>query len=453
MTISDKHSLGQASEVNEKLVLEVSGSKEEPKWMLDIRLKALEIFRNSSVPGLVPAKFRDKFRFNEMAYYARATEGLADTWDDVPKSIRRTLEGIGIREAEQKYLAGLTVQVENAAVYQSIQHNLEKKGVIFTDLDTAVRQHPQLVKRHFSKIMPPESNIFAALNTALWSGGVFLYVPVGVEVGIPLQSYFRINRPSLGQLEHTVIMLEEGAKAHYIEGCSAPVYSKTDLHAGVVEAFVGKNATLKFTTIQNWSDNVLNISNKRAIAMEGAFVDWVDANMGALLNMKYPTVILSGRGARAQSLSLIFSKAGQVHDVGARMIHLAPQTSSTITSKTVAKGGGEAVARGLVRVIKGAVGVRARSRCDALLLGEAAKSTTVPVLDVAQPDADVGHEATVSRLGDDQLFYLESRGLTEEEATLTVVNGFVADFIKTLPMEYAMEMNRLIELEMKGAQG
>ncbi len=443
----------QARKVNEDLVLEVSESKNEPSWMRDIRLKALKIFRASKIPGLVPAQFHDRIRFDELAYFVRATEGLVDTWDDVPESIRRTLKKIGIQEAEQKYLAGLTVQVENTAVYQSIQKQLDQKGVIFTDLDSAVQQYPDLVKQHFSRIMPPESNIFAALNTALWSGGVFLYVPAGVEVGIPLQSYFRINSSGLGQLEHTVIMLEEGARAHYIEGCSAPRYSKADLHAGVVEAFVGRGASLKFTTIQNWSTNVLNISNKRAIAMEGSFVDWVDANMGAGLNMKYPTVILSGEGARAQSLSLVFAKQGQVHDAGARMIHLASNTSSTITSKTVVKGGGSTVTRGLVRVVKDAKGVRARSRCDALVLGNGADSTTVPVLDVMQQDADVGHEATVSRLGDDQLFYLMTRGLTEEQATLTVVNGFVADFIRTLPMEYALEMNRLIEMEMKGAQG
>jgi len=449
MTISNN----QTSAVNKELILEVSKTKEEPEWMRDIRLNALEIYKQSSIPKYMPAKYRDQIRFDELAYYVRATEALSNSWDDVPESIRETLKNIGIQDAEQKYLAGLTVQVENGAVYQSIQDRLKKKGVIFSDLDSAVKNYPELVKKHFSKIMPPESNIFAALNTALWSGGVFLYVPAGVDVAIPLQSYFRINRPNLGQLEHTVIMLEEGAKVHYIEGCSAPIYSKADLHAGVVEAFVGKNATLKFTTIQNWSDNVLNISNKRAIAMEGSFVDWVDANMGAGLNMKYPTVILSGEGARAKSLSLLFAKSGHVHDAGARMIHLAPNTSSTMTSKTVVKGGGNAVARGLVRVVKDAHGVKARSRCDALILDKSAKSITVPVLDVLEADADVGHEATVSRLGEDQLFYLMSRGLTEEEATFTVVNGFVADFIKTLPMEYALEMNRLIKLEMKGAQG
>ncbi len=439
--------------INENLIREVSESKSEPEWMLDIRLKALKAFRASSLPDFMPVKFRERIRFDELAYYVRATDGPVQDWEDVPEYIRKTLEGLGIQEAEQKYLAGLTVQVESESVYQSFQEQLQKQGVIFTDLDTGVREYPSIVRRYFSKITPPESNIFAALNTALWSGGVFLYVPAGVEVKFPLQSYFRINRPNLGQLEHTVIVLEEGASVHYIEGCSAPIYSKVDLHAGAVEAFVGPGATLKFTTIQNWSHNVLNIGNKRAVAMDDSFVDWVDANMGAGLNMKYPTVVLSGPGARAQTLSLSMASEGQLHDTGARMIHLAPHTSSTITSKSVVKQGGASVFRGKVKVEIGADHVRARSKCDSLILDDEARSDTVPSLQVLQDNADVGHEATVSKLGQDQLFYLMSRGLTEEEATFTVVNGFVADFIKTLPMEYALEMNRLIELEMKGAQG
>lgn len=436
-----------------ELVREISGQKGEPQWMLDIRLKALEAFHASTLPSFMPAKFRKRINFEELSYYAKATDGLVDDWDDVPEYIRQTLEGLGIQEAEQKYLAGLNVQVESEAVYQSFQEKLEKQGVVFTDLDTALQKHPAIVRRYFSKIVPYDANIFAALNTALWSGGAFMYVPAGVRVDFPLQSYFRINRPNLGQFEHTIIVVEEGAFVHYIEGCSAPIYSKLDLHAGVVEAFVGPGATLKFTTIQNWSRNVLNIGNKRAVAMQDSFIDWVDANMGAGLNMKYPTVKLSGRGARAQTLSLSMASDGQVHDTGARMIHLAPDTKSTITSKSVVKQGGTSVFRGYVRVDEGAEHVRARSKCDSLMLDKQAVSDTVPTLETAQQTADVGHEATVSRLGEDQLFYLMSRGLTEEEATLTVVNGFVADFIKTLPMEYALEMNRLIELEMKGAQG
>ena len=439
--------------LNENLVREVSESKSEPKWMLDARLKAFKVFQHSTVPRYIPAKFRDKIRFDELAYYVRAIDGPVDSWDDVPDYIRKTLDGLGIQEAEQKYLAGLTVQVESESVYQSFQADLEKQGVVFSDLDTAVQKHPDIVKRYFSKVMPAESNVFAALNTALWSGGVFLYVPANVKVNFPLQSYFRINKPNLGQLEHTIIMLEEGASVHYIEGCSAPIYSKIDLHAGVVEAFVGSGATLKFTTIQNWSKNVVSIGNKRAVAMEDSFVDWVDANMGAGLNIKYPTVLLSGKGARAQTLSMAMATEGQLHDTGARMFHLAPHTSSTITSKTVIKQGGSSVFRGKIKVIEGADDVKSRSKCDSLILGRDAFSDTVPNLEVLQSNADVGHEATVSKLGQDQLFYLMSRGLTEEEATYTVVNGFVADFIKTLPMEYALEMNRLIEMEMKGAQG
>ena len=439
--------------VTEELVREVSKRKGEPEWMLQLRLKGLAEFQKSTIPRWIDPYYRERIRFDELAYYVKATEGVVNSWEEVPEDIRKTLEGLGIREAEQKFLAGLSVQVESEAIYESVQEDLRKKGVSFMDLDTAVKERPSLVQQYFSRIMPPSSNIFAALNTALWSGGVFIHVPRGVEVTIPLQSYFRITKPNLGQLEHTLIILEEGASVHYIEGCSAPIFSKLDLHAGVVEAFVGKGATLKFTTIQNWSKNVINVGNKRAVAMDHAVVDWVDANLGSGLNLKYPTVILSGPGASARTLSLSLTTSGQVNDSGARMIHLAPDTRSTLTSKSVVKGSGKNIFRGMVRVAEGAEGVRARSRCDTLILSSSAVSDTEPVLEVFEPSADVGHEATVTRLGDDQLFYLMSRGLTEQEATYAVVNGFVSDFVRTLPMEYALEMNRLIELEMKGAVG
>ena len=439
--------------ITRDLIIDISRSKNEPDWMLKLRLKGFEEFKKASIPRWIDQHYASKINFDELAYYVRATDGVASSWDEVPEEIRKTLEGLGLQEAEKKFLAGLSVQVENAAIYESVRQDLPKKGVSFMDLDSAVRERPALVKQYFSKIMKPSSNIFAALNTALWSGGAFLHVPKGVKVDIPLQSYFTITRPNLGQLEHTIIIVEEGASVHYLEGCSAPMFSKFDLHAGVVEAFVDRGGTLKFTTIQNWSSNVINIGNKRAIAMDGALVDWVDANFGAGMNIKYPTVILSGPGATARTLSLSWTKNAQVNDAGGRMVHLAPNTTSTLISKSVVKDNGKNIFRGFIQVGEGARGVRAKSRCDTLILSREAVSDTMPVIDVKDTTADVGHEATVTRLGEDQLFYLMSRGLSEQEATYAVVNGFVSDFVKSLPMEYALELNRLIQLEMKGAVG
>jgi Fe-S cluster assembly protein SufB len=395
----------------------------------------------------------DAIDFDRIIYYARATEGQGRTWEEVPEGIKRTFERLGIPEAERKFLAGVTAQYDSEAVYHSIQAELEKQGVIFLDMDSGLRQHGDLVRRYFGTVIPPNDNKFAALNSAVWSGGSFVYVPPGVHVRVPLQAYFRINTRDMGQFERTLIIADEGSSVHYIEGCTAPVWSSDSLHSAVVEVIARKGARIRYTTIQNWSRNVLNLVTKRAVAHEDATVEWVDGNLGSRLTMKYPAIHLVGPRAHGEILSIAFAGAGQHQDAGAKVIHAAPDTTSSITSKSISKDGGRASYRGLVKVHPGARNARVNVRCDALLLDEHSRSDTWPTMEVGEAGAAVGHEATVSKVSEEQLYYLRSRGLTEAEATLMIVNGFIEPFVKELPMEYAVELNRLIALEMEGSVG
>ena len=433
------------------VVEEISRLKDEPDWMLRFRLRALEHFQRRPLPawgGDLAA-----IDFDSIYYYVRSSERKGRTWEEVPEYIKKTFDRLGIPEAERKFLAGVSAQYESEVIYHNIRADLEKQGVIFTDTDTALREHPELFRQHFGTIVPPNDNKFAALNSAVWSGGSFIWVPEGVRVEVPLQAYFRINAQNMGQFERTLIIAEEGAYVHYVEGCTAPIYSSDSLHAAVVEIIVREGARVRYTTIQNWSNNVYNLVTKRAAAYRDATMEWVDCNLGSKLTMKYPAVYLLEPGARGEVLSIAFAGKGQHQDAGAKMLHVAPHTSSTITSKSISKAGGRASYRGLVRVNQGAVGVRSRVRCDALLLDEHSRTDTYPYIEIAEDDVSIGHEATVSKVSEEQLFYLRSRGLSEGEATMMIVNGFVEPIVKELPMEYAVEMNRLIQLEMEGSVG
>jgi len=391
--------------------------------------------------------------FDDIFYYVKPTEGQVDQWDELPDAIKNTYEKLGIPEAERKYLAGVTAQYESEVVFHRNREDLEKQGVIFCDMDTALRDYPELVKQYFGKIIPKNDNKFSALNTSVWSGGSFIYVPPGVEVEMPLQAYFRINTENMGQFERTLIIVDEGAYVHYVEGCTAPIYSSDSLHSAVVEIIVKKDARCRYTTIQNWSNNVYNLVTKRAKAEAGATMEWVDGNIGSKVTMKYPAVWLMGEYAKGEVLSIAFAGEGQHQDAGAKMLHLAPHTSSTIISKSVARGGGRTSYRGLVEVHKGAHHSASTVKCDALLVDSISRSDTYPYVDVREDDVSMGHEATVSKVSADQLFYLMSRGLTEDEAMAMVVRGFVEPIARELPMEYALELNRLIELQMEGAVG
>ncbi len=433
------------------VVADISRRKQEPSWMLEFRLKALEHFRQRPLPTWGPDL--SGIDFDDIYYYVRPAEEQGRTWDDVPEGIKRTFDRLGIPEAERKFLGGVSAQYESEVVYHSIRKDLEKLGVLFSDCDTGLREHPEIFRKYFGTVIPPNDNKFAALNSAVWSGGSFVYVPKGVRVEIPLQAYFRINTESMGQFERTLIIAEEGSFVHYIEGCTAPTYSKDSLHSAVVEIIAMPHAHVRYTTIQNWSNNVYNLVTKRAIAREHAVVEWIDGNLGSKITAKYPSIYLMGEGAHGEILSVAFAGDGQHQDAGGKCIHVAPNTTSTIVSKSVSKGTGRTSYRGHLKVYPKAHGVKSSVRCDALLLDETSRSDTYPYMDVEAEDVQIGHEATVSKVGDEQLFYLQSRGITEAEATAMIVNGFIEPFVKELPMEYALELNRLIALQMAGSVG
>ncbi|MDA8277038.1 MAG: Fe-S cluster assembly protein SufB [Actinomycetota bacterium] len=438
--------------LNQEIVEEMSWMKSEPDWMRKFRLKALQNFEKKPMLPWFSVNMPD-IDFNDIYYYIKPTEKQVSSWDQLPESVKATYEKLGIPEAERKYLAGVTAQYESEVVYHRNREDLEAIGVIFCDMDTAVREYPELVQQYFGTIIPPNDNKFAALNSAVWSGGSFIYVPPGVEVDMPLQAYFRINAENMGQFERTLIIADEGAKIHYIEGCSAPVYTTDSLHSAVVELIAKPSARITYTTIQNWSNNVYNLVTKRAVAETEARVEWIDGNIGSKLTMKYPAVYLMGPKATGEVLSVAYAGAGQHQDAGAKMVHAAPETTSTIVSKSISKDGGKTTYRGLVHVDEGAYGAKSFVRCDALLLDDYSISETKPYMEVGEENAQIGHEATVSKIGDDQLFYLMSRGLTESAAMSLIVNGFIEPVTRTLPMEYAVEWSRLIELQMDGSIG
>src|SRR6266566_5326749 len=435
--------------LSEAVVEEISAMKSEPDWMRKFRLKALKHFRNRPMPWW-GADLSD-IDFQNIYYFIRATEKQAQTWEDLPDDIKGTWDRLGIPEAEKKYLGGVSAQYESEVVYHKIRDELDSMGVLFCDMDTALREHPDIVKEYFGTIIPPNDNKFAALNSAVWSGGSFIYVPPGVKVDMPLQAYFRINAENMGQFERTLIIVDEDSWVHYVEGCSAPVYSSDSLHSAVVEIIVKPRGRCRYTTIQNWSNNVYNLVTKRAVAYDHATMEWVDGNLGSKVTMKYPAVWLMGEGAKGEILSVAYAGEGQHQDAGGKVVHAAPNTQSTIISKSISKDGGRAGYRGLVRVEDGSTKARSNVRCDALILDEASRSDTYPYIEIEEETASIGHEATVSRIGDEQLFYLRSRGIDEAEAMSLIVRGFIEPITKELPLEYAVELNRLIQLQMEGS--
>ena len=451
---SDSDAAGSVAQrgLSEDVVAGISTLKNEPDWMLKMRLKALKIFGMKPMPTW--GADLTGIDFDNIKYFVRSTEKQAQSWEDLPEDIRNTYEKLGIPEAERSRLvAGVAAQYESEVVYHQIREDLEAQGVLFLDTDSALREHPEVFKEHFGTVIPAGDNKFSALNTAVWSGGSFIYVPPGVHVDIPLQAYFRINTENMGQFERTLIIVDEGAYVHYVEGCTAPIYKSDSLHSAVVEIIVKPGGRCRYTTIQNWSNNVYNLVTKRARAEAGATMEWVDGNIGSKVTMKYPAVWMTGEHAKGEVLSVAFAGEGQHQDTGAKMLHLAPHTSSNIVSKSVARGGGRASYRGLVQVNKGSYGSRSSVKCDALLVDTVSRSDTYPYVDIREDDVTMGHEATVSKVSEDQMFYLMSRGLTEDEAMAMVVRGFVEPIAKELPMEYALELNRLIELQMEGAVG
>jgi Fe-S cluster assembly protein SufB len=438
--------------LSEAVVRDISARKNEPEWMLERRLKGLRLFDKKPMPTW--GADLSGIDFDNIKYFVRSTEKQATSWDELPADIKNTYDKLGIPEAErQRLVAGVAAQYESEVVYHKIRDDLEEQGVIFLDTDTGLREHEDLFKEYFGSVIPAGDNKFASLNTAVWSGGSFIYVPKGVHVEIPLQAYFRINTENMGQFERTLIIVDEGAYVHYVEGCTAPIYSSDSLHSAVVEIIVKKNARCRYTTIQNWSNNVYNLVTKRAIAHQGATMEWIDGNIGSKVTMKYPAVWLMGEHAKGETLSIAFAGEGQHQDAGAKMVHAAPHTSSTIISKSVARGGGRTSYRGLVQVQPGSHHSASTVKCDALLIDTVSRSDTYPYVDVREDDVAMGHEATVSKVSDDQLFYLMSRGLTEDEAMAMIVRGFIEPIARELPMEYALELNRLIELQMEGAVG
>ncbi|HZO29557.1 MAG TPA: Fe-S cluster assembly protein SufB [Chloroflexota bacterium] len=434
-----------------EMVEQISEMKNEPRWMREFRLKAYEIFMRKPMPTW--GADLSEIDFDNIHYYVKSSEKTEKDWDDVPAYIKDTFDKLGIPEAERKFLAGVSAQYESEVVYHNIREDLEKQGVIFLDMDSALREHEDIVKKYFATVIPAADNKFAALNSAVWSGGSFIYVPKGVDVEIPLQAYFRINTENMGQFERTLIIADEGSSVHYIEGCTAPVYSSDSLHSAVVELIAMRGAHIRYTTIQNWSNNVYNLVTKRAMAHEHAFVEWVDGNLGSKVTMKYPGIWLVGEGAKGEVISVAFASEGQHQDAGAKIIHAAPNTTSTITSKSISKGGGRTSYRGLLKVHKGAENVKSFVRCDALMLDEISRSDTYPSIEIDEDQVSIEHEASVSKISDEQMFYLMSRGLDEAAAKTMIVNGFFEAFTKELPMEYAVELNRLLQLQMEGAIG
>ncbi|MBB1508959.1 Fe-S cluster assembly protein SufB [Tessaracoccus sp. MC1756] len=449
---SDLAGATAARGLSEAVVRNISGLKSEPEWMLDLRLKGLKLFDKKPMPTW--GADLSGIDFDNIKYFVRSTERQAQTWEDLPEDIKNTYDRLGIPEAEKaRLVAGVAAQYESEVVYHKINEELERQGVIFLDTDTALKEHPELFQEYFGTVIPVGDNKFASLNTAVWSGGSFIYVPKGVEVTIPLQAYFRINTENMGQFERTLIIVDEGASVHYVEGCTAPIYSSDSLHSAVVEIIVKKNARCRYTTIQNWSTNVYNLVTKRATCEEGALMEWIDGNIGSKVTMKYPAVYLMGEHARGETLSIAFAGEGQHQDAGSKMVHCAPNTQSSIVSKSVARGGGRSSYRGLVQVDPGARHSASSVMCDALLVDTISRSDTYPYVDVREEDVSMAHEATVSKVSEDQLFYLMSRGMGEIEAMAMIVRGFVEPIARELPMEYALELNRLIELQMEGAVG
>jgi Fe-S cluster assembly protein SufB len=434
-----------------KIVTQISEQKNEPGWMIDFRLAALEQFEKMAMPTW-GANLQD-LDHHDIHYYVRSLETQQNSWDGVPDYIKKTFDALGIPQAEQKFLAGVGAQYESEVVYKKLKKEWADKGVLFTDMSTALREQPELFKKYFATVIPINDNKFAALNSAVWSGGSFVYVPAGVQIDLPLQAYFRINAPQMGQFERTLIIAEPGSSIHYIEGCSAPLYRSSSLHSAVVEIVALAKSRVRYTTIQNWSNNVYNLVTKRAIAYRNATVEWVDGNFGSKVTMKYPAIILKESGAKGQIISIAVADAGQHQDSGGKVIHLASNTTSNIVAKSISKNGGRSTYRGLLKVIKGAHNVQSRVNCDALLLDDHSRTDTYPTVDVREQSADVGHEASVSKISDDHIFYLKSRGLSEAAARALILNGFIDAFVKELPMEYAVEINRLVAMEMEGSIG
>jgi Fe-S cluster assembly protein SufB len=437
--------------LSEEVVRNISRMKQEPEWMLEFRLKALKHYLSRPMPKWGPTL--EELNFDEIYYYVKPTEKSERSWDDVPDDIKKTFDRLGVPEAERKFLAGVGAQYESEMVYHSVLEHLEKQGVIFLSIEDGLKKYPDLFREYFGKVVPIEDNKFAALNSAVWSGGSFVYVPKGVKVDLPLQAYFRLNTPNVGQFERTMIIVEEGAHVHYVEGCTAPTYSANSFHSGVIEIIVKKGARSRYSTIQNWSTNVYNLVTQRAMVYENGTHEWVDANLGSKVTMKYPSCYLMEPGAHGEMLSMAFAGPGQVQDAGTKMVHFAPNTSSKVVSKSISKGGGRSSFRGLLKVYNGAKNSKSSVVCDALLLDPKSRSDTYPYIEIDETDVTIGHEASVSKVGEEQLFYLMSRGLTQEEATTMVVSGFIEPLVKELPMEYAVEMNRLIQLQMEGSIG
>ncbi len=439
--------------LSEKVVRDISELKNEPEWMTEIRVKAYHHFMEREMPTWGNCESLEGINFDSVTYFLRSSDKTENDWEDVPDDIKRTFDRLGIPEAEQKWLGGVTAQYESEAVYHSIREDLEEQGVIFLDMDSGLKEHPELVKKYFGSVIPHSDNKFSALNTAVWSGGSFIYVPKGVHVEMPVQAYFRINAKNMGQFERTLIIADEGSSIHYVEGCTAPTYSTDSLHSAVVELIAMEGAKIRYSTVQNWSANVYNLVTKRGVAYKNATVEWVDGNIGSKLTMKYPAVLLKGEGAHAEVISVAYAGKGQHQDAGAKVHHLAPNTTSSILSKSISKNGGRSSYRGMLQVTPKASGCRSKVVCDALMLDEDSRSDTYPTMEIGNSTADLEHEASVSKVSGDQLFYLMSRGHSEEEAMGMIVNGFFEPFTRELPMEYAVELNRLLELEMEGSIG
>ena len=451
--MEENYSFKSEKGLTEEMVRKISAMKNEPEWMTEKRLDAFHIFQSKPTPQWGGGGLLDTIDYGDIHYFVRATDRQGRNWDEVPSEIKETFDRLGIPEAEQKFLQGVSAQYESEVVYHSIREDLKKKGVIFTDMDSALRDHPEIVQEYFGTIIPSDDNKFAALNTSVWSGGSFIYVPPGVHVEMPLQAYFRINTESMGQFERTLIIVDKGAYVHYVEGCTAPTYSADSLHSAVVEIIVKEGGRCRYTTIQNWSNNVFNLVTKRAVAYKNATMEWIDGNLGSKLTMKYPAVLLMEEGAHGEVLSIAFAGKGQHQDAGAKITHLAPNTTSQIISKSISKDGGRASYRGLLKIVEGADNCKSNVVCDALLLDEDSRSDTYPYIEIDAKRVTMGHEASVSKVGEEQLFYAMSRGLNEDEANALIVNGFLEPLVKEIPMEYAMELNRLIQIQLEGSIG
>ncbi len=449
----ERHVFRTRPGLNEDVVRQVSAQKGEPEWMLQFRLKALGVYYSKPMPTWGGDLSELERVLDEIYFYVRPQDRMEHSWDDVPENIKNTFERLGIPEAEQKILAGVGAQYESEMVYHSLKKEWEDQGVIFDSIEEGLRNHPDLFRQYFGTVIPPQDNKFAAMNSAVWSGGSFVYIPKGVELKTPLQAYFRVNQEKMGQFERTLIIADEGSHAHYIEGCTAPVYSTESFHSGVIEIIVHRNARFRYTTIQNWSNNMYNLVTQRALVHENASMEWLDGNLGSKLTMKYPSCYLIGEGAHGEILSIAYAGNGQHQDTGGKVVHAAPRTTSSIVSKSISRGTGRATYRGLLKVHDGAKGAKSNVECDALLINDTSRTDTYPYIEIEERDANVGHEATVSKVGEEQLFYLMSRGLSEEEAMALIVRGFIEPIAKELPLEYAVELNRLIEMEMEGSVG